>query len=286
MFPVVIPAAGYGTRSLPASKAIPKEMLTVFDRPTIQYIAEEAAASGAKSLVLVTSRGKSAIEDHFDRNIELEAILEKAKKNDLLAMVRGLSELIQIKSLRQHEMRGLGHAVLSAKPAVSTRHFGVILGDDLVDAPVPGMQQLFNRWKEISSTGFDGGVVMLMKVEDSEVSKYGICEVESSSLKIQRCIEKPKPSDTNSRLAIIGRYLLPSDIFSKLENLGSGALGEIQLTDALNILAREGRLYGHILEGKRFDAGDRLGFLEASIHFAMKSGLKSEVQKLLKEILK
>lgn len=286
MFPVVIPAAGYGTRSLPASKAIPKEMLTVFDRPIIQYIVEEAVQSAARSVVLITSRGKSAIEDHFDRNLELEATLEKSKKTDLLATVRKLSEMVEIKSLRQHEMKGLGHAVLTAKPGISSPHFGVMLGDDLVEAKTPGMQQLFNKWKELSNSGFNGGVVLLMKVPDSDVSKYGICETDGDSLKILRCIEKPKPTETKSRLAIIGRYLLPSDIFAKLESLGSGALGEIQLTDALNLLAKEGRLYGHLLDGQRFDAGDRLGFLEATLFYAMKSNLKSDIQNLLKEKLK
>jgi UTP--glucose-1-phosphate uridylyltransferase len=281
MIPVVIPAAGYGTRSLPASKAIPKEMLTIFDRPTIQYVVDEAAASGVKDVVFVTSRGKSSIEDHFDQNPELEAALSRAKKDDLLKIVRDLASRVTIRSVRQKEMRGLGHAVLMAKTLVQSTSFGVMLGDDLVEGKVPGMKQLMDKHIQLP-TG--SGVVLLMKVADADVSKYGICDIaDEKTLKISRCVEKPKPTETKSRMAIIGRYLLPIDIFEKLEACDSGALGEIQLTDALNRLAAEGRLYGHLLEGRRFDAGDRLGFLEATLFYALQGPLRESVKKIIKE---
>lgn len=281
MIPVVIPAAGYGTRSLPASKAVPKEMLTIFDRPTIQYIVDEAVASGVKDVVFVTSRGKSAIEDHFDQNPELELTLERSKKTDLLEIVRSLSSKVNIQSVRQKEMKGLGHAVLMAKNAVSAMSFGVMLGDDLVEGKTPGMKQLIDRQTELP-TGC--GVVMLMKVSDADVSKYGICEIgDEKAMQISRCVEKPRPEQTKSRYAIVGRYLLPQDIFQKLEACQSGALGEIQLTDALNQLAKEGRLYGKVIEGRRFDAGDRIGFLEATLFYALQSPHKEAVKKLLKE---
>lgn len=284
MFPVVIPAAGYGTRSLPASKSIPKEMLTIFDKPTIQYIVEEVVRSGLKQVVLVTSRGKSMIEDHFDVSAELETVLERASKSDLLEIVRKLSQMVSIQSVRQKEMLGLGHAVLMAKDCIQTSHFGCALGDDLIEAPTPGMKQLvqFAQTNQLLDKG--AGVILLMKVPESEVSKYGICDVDLSSGRIERCVEKPKRGETTSTFAIVGRYFLPKSIFSILESQKRGALGEIQLTDALNQLARDGKLYGHVLDGRRFDAGDRLGFLEATLYYALQSPLKDSVKRLLKEI--
>ncbi|MBN8555738.1 MAG: UTP--glucose-1-phosphate uridylyltransferase [Deltaproteobacteria bacterium] len=282
----VIPVAGLGTRSLPASKSVPKEMLPVFDRPIIQYIVEEAVTSGAKNIVLVTSRGKSIIEDHFDIAPDLEATLKRANKNDLYKLVHDLSRMTAVQTVRQKEALGLGHAVWMAKNLIQTSPFGVMLGDDLVEAKVPGLQQLLEKSKSLKKDVSEIGVVMLTEVPDSEVSKYGICELDPKEPgRILRCIEKPKPSDTKSRSAILGRYLLPRDIFEILEKQKPGNLGEIQLTDALNVLAEQGRLYGCYLQGLRFDAGDRLGFLRANLHYYLKSPLKSDVQNLLKEFM-
>jgi len=283
MFPVVIPAAGYGTRSLPASKAIPKEMLTIFDRPTIQYVVEEAVRSDLERVIFVTSRGKSSIEDHFDVSAELEAALERSSKADLLESVRKLSKMISVQSVRQKEMLGLGHAVLMAKTLVASSHFACALGDDLIEAPVPGLKQLTEFAKTRGLIEQGAGVVLLMQVPSSEVSKYGICAYDPRSGRIDQCIEKPKAGQAPSSLAIVGRYLLPHSVFESLERQKRGALGEIQLTDALNDLAQRGKLFGHILEGRRFDAGDRLGFLEATLFYALQSPYRDRVKELLKE---
>jgi len=287
MIPAVIPVAGLGTRSLPISKAIPKEMQPIFDRPIVQYIVEEAVASGADRIILVTSEGKEAIENHFKEMPELEKALLKANKKELHDIVYKLSRMVKIETVLQKEPLGLGHAVLMAKNAVTTSHFGVLLGDDMVDASPPGLKQLvnFHEQKNLASKG-GAGVVMLMEVPDSEVSKYGICEMDpSDDGRVVRCVEKPKPTETKSRLAIAGRYLLPKEIFALLENQQTGALGEIQLTDALNALAEQGQLYGCVLKGKRFDAGDKLGFLRATIHYYIKGGYGDGVSKIIKEIL-
>lgn len=283
MIPAVIPVAGWGTRSLPASKSIPKEMLPVFDRPIVQYVVEEAADSGAKNIVLVTSKGKSAIEDHFDISSELEALLARTGKKELLKVVTEVSRKVGVQTVRQKEQRGLGHAVWMAKDLISTPVFGVLLGDDMIEGNPPGLAQLIAAVKKKDSLKGRFGAVLLMEVAESEVSKYGICEMSAKDKQlVSRCIEKPEPSATKSRLAIIGRYLLPRDTFQILENQKPGSIGEIQLTDALNQLAKQGRLLGVILKGRRFDAGDRLGFLEANLHYYLKSPLKAEVKKLLK----
>jgi UTP--glucose-1-phosphate uridylyltransferase len=283
MFPVVLPVAGYGTRSLPASKSIPKEMLPVFDRPAVQWIVEEAVASQAGPVIFVTSRGKSAIEDHFDYAPDLEAQLEKGRKESLLQETRRTSQMISVHSVRQKEMRGLGHAVLMAKELVSASHFAVMLGDDLVDAETPGLKQLLDARSKIPA---NAGVVMVMKVGDDETRKYGICDSVSDKagfpFAITQCREKPAPTETNSRWAIVGRYLLPRDIFDLLESQPTGALGEIQLTDALNALAKQGRLYAQPLEGERFDVGDRVGYLEAQVHYGLKSADREKIKATLK----
>jgi UTP--glucose-1-phosphate uridylyltransferase len=285
-FSAVIPVAGLGTRSLPASKAVPKEMLPVFDRPIIQYIVEEAVASEASNIILVTSRGKSSIEDHFDISPELESILQRGNKKDLYKIVFDLSRKISVQTVRQKEALGLGHAVWTAKSLVNTSPFGVMLGDDMVEAQVPGLKQLMAKAQTIGKNLAEIGVIMLTEVSDQDVSKYGICEMDpKDSSRILRCIEKPKPSETSSRSAILGRYLLPRDIFQILENQKPGSLGEIQLTDALNVLAQQGRLYGCHLNGLRFDAGDRLGLLRANLHYYLKSSMSSDVKKLLKEMI-
>ncbi len=284
MIPAVIPVAGYGTRALPASKSIPKEMMPLYDRPIIQYVVEEATRAGAKNIIFVTSKGKSAIEDHFDISPDLEILLQKSQKKDLYESITALSRMIDIQSVRQKEIKGLGHAVWMAKDLVSSS-FGVLLGDDIIVGKEPGLSQLVNIHSSLKKRD-DAGVVLLMEVPESEISKYGICEWESSETqKIRQCLEKPKPSQTSSRLAIIGRYLLPRTIFEILENLKPGAIGEIQLTDALNELAKKGNLYGVVLKGQRFDAGDRLGFLKANLHYYLQSPYQNEVRRMMEEML-
>lgn len=283
MIPVVIPVAGHGTRSLPASKAIPKEMLPVFDRPAVQWIVEEAVQAHCSQVVFVNSRGKEAIENHFDISPDLEAVLQKAGKQDLLKVVSQLARMIPVQSVRQKEQLGLGHAVSMAETLISSERFGVMLGDDLVDAPIPGIQQLIDAAQKLPA---DAGVIMLMKVPEADLSKYGICELNESTtpFKISKCLEKPKSTETTSRWGIVGRYLLPRDLFEILKKNQRGSLGEIQLTDGLNELAKAGRLFGIPLQGNRFDVGDRLGHLRAHLHYGLKSPLGGEIKKLLKEM--
>ncbi len=283
----VFPVAGLGTRFLPATKAMPKEMLTVVDRPLIQYAVDEAREAGIEHFVFVTGRGKAVIEDYFDIQFELEQTLKARNKNAELSLLDSLQPTAgQTSFTRQQEPLGLGHAVWMAKDIVREGPFGVMLGDDMIDAKPAGLKQLVAIYESVKKKVPNAGVVMLSEVPDSEVSKYGICEVESrKSMRVTSCVEKPKPTETKSRLAIMGRYLLPLDIFKILEKQRRGSLGEIQLTDGLNQLALEGRLFGCILKGQRFDAGDRLGFLKANIHYYLKSSLKNEVRKLLEEVL-
>jgi len=282
MFPVVIPVAGLGTRSLPASKAIPKEMLPVFDRPIIQYIVEEAAASGSKEVIFVTSQGKSALENHFDKDPIIEAILEKRQKPELLQKVREVSNLVSVQSVRQKEALGLGHAVLQAKSMISASHFFVMLGDEMTDSKPSSLDQLLSFWKNVRS---DAGVIAVMRVPDADVSKYGICEVDEKTGRILRCVEKPKASETSSRWAITGRYLLPKDVFNKLEAIKPIGNQEIQLTEALEMLAREQRLFMVEYKGLRFDAGDRMGFLRANLHYYLQSADAAATREILKDFL-
>lgn len=281
MLSAVIPVAGLGTRSLPASKALPKEMLPVFDRPIVQYVVEEAVQSGVKNLVLVTAKGKQAIEDHFDVAPELEAHLAKTQKLDLLKEMQRLSSLVKVQSVRQKQALGLGHAVGMAKNMIAEDRFLVLLGDDMiVGDKIPGAQQLVEA---LSGKDPHTGAVLLMEVPESEVSKYGICEMDGD--RVLRCVEKPQPGSVKSRLAIIGRYLLPRSIFNILEKVSPGQNGEIQLTDALNVLAKDGRLVGVVLQGQRFDAGDRMGFLEANLYYYLKSPMASQVRHLMQNYL-
>ncbi len=263
----VVPVAGLGTRFLPATKVIPKEMLTVVDRPTIQYIVEEVVGSDIKEVVLVTASGKSAIEDHFDYSFELETFLAQKGKLDLLKEVRHISSLIDVVSVRQKEPLGLGHAVLVTEPVVGNEPFAVVLGDDLVDADVPCVYQMikvFDQFKE--------SVVAVQQVPESEIHRYGIVEgreVEPGVYEVSRLIEKPAPGTTTSNLAIIGRYVLRPEIYSCLHRTLPGVGGEIQLTDALDILRKERGLYAYEFKGKRFDAGDKFGYLQATINYAL-----------------
>ena len=263
----VIPVAGLGTRFLPATKAIPKEMLTIVDRPTIQYIVEEVVASGIKEVVLVTASGKSAIENHFDYSFELETLLSQKGKFDLLREVRHISRLIEVVSVRQKEPLGLGHAVMVTEPVVRDEPFVVVLGDDLVDSEVPcvfQMLQVFGKYRE--------SVVAVQKVPPEEVHRYGIVEgeeVEEGIFRVDRLVEKPAPGTTRSNLAIIGRYVLRPEIYGSLHRTLPGIGGEIQLTDALDNLRKERALYAYAFEGRRFDAGDKFGYLQATVNLAL-----------------
>jgi UTP--glucose-1-phosphate uridylyltransferase len=265
---VVIPAAGLGTRFLPATKAVPKEMLPIVDTPTIQLIVEEAVKAGARQVVLVNGRGKVAIEDHFDRSYELEDTLSRKNKQEMFAQVRAISDMVRLVSIRQKEPMGLGHAVLASKPAIGDEWFGVLLGDDLIDSDEPGIGQLARVSQETGKA-----TVALMPVPQDQTHMYGVAAgpaLPGGHIAIERMVEKPPKGTAPSNLAVIGRYVLPPDIFSILEQVKPGAGGEIQLTDALAVLAREGRLVGVRFQGERHDAGDRLGYLQANIAYALK----------------
>ncbi|MEW5949945.1 MAG: UTP--glucose-1-phosphate uridylyltransferase GalU [Thermodesulfobacteriota bacterium] len=264
----VIPVAGLGTRFLPATKAIPKEMLTIVDRPTIQYIVEEVVASGIEQVIMVTGSGKSAIEDHFDYSYELETILEQRKKWALLEEVKNISNLIEITSVRQKRPLGLGHAILCTKDLVGNEPFVVVLGDDLVDASIPCTQQLLNVFNE-----FHKPIVAVYPVPREEVHSYGIVEgteIKEQTYRVTRMMEKPAPEATDSNLAIIGRYILTPDIFTILENTPTGHGGEIQLTDALMELAHQNQIYAYRFAGRRYDAGDKFGYIQATLAYALK----------------
>jgi len=265
---VVIPAAGLGTRFLPATKAVPKELFPLVDRPLIHEVVSEAVASGISDLILVTARGKSAVEDYFDIDSGLESFLEARGNTQLLERVRDASRMIQVASVRQKEPLGLGHAVMCARDFVGLEPFGVILPDDLIDASTPCLAQLLSVF---SRTG--KSVVALQEVPEDQTHMYGIIEgtqTEPGVYRVESFVEKPPSGTAPSNLAVIGRYILVPDIFQILESQDRGVGGEIQLTDALNSLAREDAAYGVVFEGLRHDAGDRLGLIKANIHYALK----------------
>ena len=265
---VVIPAAGLGTRFLPATKAVPKEMLPIVDTPTIQLIVEEAVKAGAAQVILVTGRGKSSIEDHFDRSYELEETLSRKNKTELFEQVRRISDLVRLVSVRQKEPLGLGHAVLTARPAVGDEWFGVLLGDDLIDSDEPAIGQL-----ALVALQTGKAAVALMPVAEDQTHLYGVGAgkaLPDGNVLIDRIVEKPPRGSAPSNLAVVGRYLLPPEIFDILDQVKPGAGGEIQLTDALAVLARQGRLIGVRFRGVRHDAGDRLGYLQANVAYALK----------------
>jgi len=277
----VIPAAGLGTRFLPATKAVPKELLPIVDRPTIQYIVEEAVASGIEQIILITARGKKAVEDHFAVSAELEAVLRRQKKEDLLRMVKELSKMVKMRSVRQQEPKGLCHAVLCARKAVGEEPFAVLLGDDLVDAEPPCLAQMVEVARRKG-----GAVIALLRVPAAETHLYGIIrgeQVDERIYRIQELVEKPTPDQAPSNLAIIGRYLLPPEIFPILEKTPPGKGEEIQLTDALQTLAGRMPVYGYEFTGDRYDAGDKFGYLEANIAFALK---RPEMAERLKKFIK
>jgi UTP--glucose-1-phosphate uridylyltransferase len=264
---VVIPAAGLGTRFLPATKSIPKEMLPIVDTPTLQYIVEEAVAAGLTDLILIQGRGKGAIDDHFDISFELERTLADRSKTKDVEMLKRISSMVSVNSVRQKVPLGLGHAVLCAKSAVGNQPFGVMLGDDMVDSEVPCIEQLWRIYQQHNK-----GVIALMEVPAEETSMYGIAAgdmLDERTMRITKLVEKPK-INAPSRLAVIGRYVLPPSIFAHLEKTERGVGGEIQLTDALARLAETEGLLGYRFEGTRYDAGDKLGYLKANIAYALK----------------
>ncbi|WP_304683243.1 UTP--glucose-1-phosphate uridylyltransferase GalU [uncultured Clostridium sp.] len=271
----IIPAAGLGTRFLPATKAQPKEMLPIVDKPTIQYIIEEAVASGIEEILIITGRNKKSIEDHFDKSVELEMELEKSGKKEMLELVRGISDMVDIHYIRQKEPRGLGHAINCAKSFVGNEPFAVMLGDDVVDSEVPCLKQLINCFNEYKTT-----ILGVQTVEFDNVNKYGIIDglpIENRVYKVKKLVEKPSVEEAPSNIAILGRYIITPQIFKILENTKPGKGNEIQLTDALETLIKSEAMYAYNFEGRRYDVGDKLGFLEATVEFALKrEGLREE----------
>jgi UTP--glucose-1-phosphate uridylyltransferase len=281
----VFPAAGLGTRFLPATKAQPKEMLPLVDKPIIQYGVEEAMAAGCDQIIMVTGRGKSAIEDHFDVSYELETMLAARGKTDLLEIVRNISDMIHIAYVRQKEALGLGHAVLTAKELVGDEPFAVILADDIIDAEVPCLKQMTEVYNETGCS-----VLATQVVEGRAISAYGVLDAKpvpgrysGRLFEVNDLVEKPKFEEAPSNLAIIGRYILTPAIFGMLEKIEPGSGGELQLTDGLRRLLKQERIYGFTFEGKRHDAGDKLGFLKATVEFALK---RKDLGKDFREYLK
>ena len=264
----VFPAAGLGTRFLPATKASPKEMLPLVDKPLIQYVVEEAVASGIESVIIVTGRGKASIEDHFDVSFELEKLLEDRGKTEELKAMRAISEMAGVSYVRQQEALGLGHAVLQARDLVGDEPFAVMLSDDIIDSETPALRQLLDVHEK-----YNAPVVAVFEVEGEAISRFGVIdgeEVEESIYKIKDMVEKPAFKDAPSNLAIIGRYVLTPDIFDEIEKTTPGAIGEIQITDAMRSLLKKRPFYAVRFKGTRYDAGDKLGFLIATVEFALK----------------
>jgi UTP--glucose-1-phosphate uridylyltransferase len=270
----VLPAAGLGTRFLPATKAQPKEMLPLVDKPLIQYVVEECVASGIENVIIVTGRGKHAIEDHFDVSPGLELQLRQTGKTQLAELVHQISHMTHVCYIRQKEPKGLGHAVLTAKELVGNEPFAVLLGDVIIDGPKPATRQLMDVWE---ATGV--GAIAVEEVPRSVIHLYGVVDAEPAPqgpwaerlLRVRQLVEKPRPEEAPSNLAITGRYLLPPEIFDCLERTPPGRGGEIQLTDALKLLAQEKGLWAYIFEGTTYDAGDKLGFLKATVEMALKN---------------
>lgn len=264
----VFPAAGLGTRFLPATKASPKEMLPLVDKPLIQYVIEESVASGIESVLIVTGRDKTAIEDHFDISFELEVLLKERGKNESHAQVRAIADMVRISYTRQKQALGLGHAIYQGKDFVGSEPFAVLLADDIVDSETPALRQMVEVYEK-----YDAPVIATMQVEGEDISRFGVIdadEVEPDVYRIKDMVEKPSFADAPSDLAIIGRYIFTPDIFDAIEKTKPGAGGEIQITDAMRILLKERPFYAVKLEGKRHDAGDKLGFLIATVELALK----------------
>jgi UTP--glucose-1-phosphate uridylyltransferase len=282
----IFPAAGLGTRFLPATKSMPKEMLPLVDKPIIQYVVEEAVASGLTNLVIITARGKSAIEDHFDVSYELEKILEERGKSDMRSRVSEVSQMVHIAYVRQKEALGLGHAVLIARNLMHDEPFAVLLGDDVFDAEVPCIRQMMDIYNQ-----YEASVVALMEVPREEVDRYGVIKgdplpgSDDKLFEVQDMIEKPSVDEAPSNLAIIGRYILTPSIFNALAETEKGSGGEIQLTDGIKRLLGQERVLAYKFRGKRHDAGDKLGFLQATVEFALKNEeLGSKFRSYLKSL--
>ena len=284
----IIPAAGLGTRFLPATKAQPKEMLPIVDKPTLQYIVEEAVEAGITEILIVTGRNKKSIEDHFDKSVELELELERKGDAELLSMVRGISEMINIHYIRQKEPRGLGDAIYCARSFIGDEPFAVMLGDDVVDAKTPCIRQLIDAYEEYQTT-----ILGVQRVAREETNKYGIISgklIEDRIYKVKDMVEKPEPEEAPSEIAVLGRYIITPQIFEILRHLKPGKKGEIQLTDGLRELCGKQAMYAYAFEGRRYDVGDKLGFLEATIDFALKrpqlrEDLLAYLQKITKNCL-
>ncbi|HPZ65021.1 MAG: UTP--glucose-1-phosphate uridylyltransferase GalU [Dethiobacteria bacterium] len=282
----VIPAAGLGTRFLPATKAQPKEMLPIVDKPTIQYVVEEAVAAGIEDILIITGRNKRAIEDHFDYCVELEHTLEKKGKKEDLSIIRGISEMADIFYVRQKEPLGLGHAIGCARKFIGNEPFAVLLGDDIIYAEVPCIRQLIDVYESLG-----GSVLGVQPVDWGQVNKYGIVEpgekaAGGATVKVKSLVEKPSREEAPSNLAVLGRYVIEPEIFDILESTPPGAGGEIQLTDALNSLAQMRPVWAYTFQGRRYDVGDRLGFLEATIEYALRrEDLAEGLMRFLKRLV-
>ncbi|MDI3517978.1 MAG: UTP--glucose-phosphate uridylyltransferase [Caldanaerobacter sp.] len=264
----IIPAAGLGTRFLPATKAQPKEMLPIVDKPTIQYIVEEAVQSGIEDILIITGRNKRAIEDHFDKSVELELELKKKNQEILLSLVEDISNMVNIHYIRQKEPKGLGHAIYCAKSFVGNEPFAVLLGDDVVDAKVPVLKQMIEQFERYNCT-----IIGVQEVPEEDVHKYGIVSgtfIEDRLYKVNDLIEKPRREEAPSNIAILGRYIITPRIFEILEHTPPGRGGEIQLTDALKTLLNYEAIYAYNFIGKRYDVGDKLGYLMATVEYALK----------------
>jgi len=280
----IIPAAGLGTRFLPATKAQPKEMLPIVDKPTLQYIIEEAVQSGIEEILIITGRNKKSIEDHFDKSVELELELEAKGKYDLLQEVRKISDLVNIHYIRQKEPRGLGHAILCAKSFIGNEPFAVMLGDDIVENEKPCLQQMIEVYAQYKTT-----ILGVQEIPRTDVSKYGIVDgklIEDRIYKVRELVEKPSVEEAPSNVAILGRYVITPAIFEILERTSPGKGGEIQLTDALNVLAQQEAMYAYIFEGRRYDVGDKQGFLQATVEMALRrEDLRDEFLSYLQRVI-
>lgn len=279
----IIPAAGLGTRFLPATKAQPKEMLPIVDKPTIQYIIEEAVEAGIQDIIIVTGRNKRSIEDHFDRSIELELELEKSGKQEMLDMVKEISDMANIHYIRQKEPRGLGHAILAAQHFIGDEPFAVLLGDDVVISKQPCLGQMLDVFHEYQTS-----ILGVQTVPHEVVNKYGIIagkQVDERVYKVQDMVEKPSLEEAPSNVAVLGRYIITPEIFPFLETQDAGKGGEIQLTDALKRLAKEQAMYAYDFKGHRYDVGSKIGFLQANVEFALRDAtLKEEVKEYLERL--
>ncbi len=282
----VFPAAGLGTRFLPATKAQPKEMLPLVDKPLIQYVIEEAVGAGIRSITIVTGRGKNAIEDHFDVSYELEHVLEQRGKEELLNEVRQISNMINVSYVRQKQALGLGHAILMSRDTIGDEPFAVMLGDDIIYSEVPCMKQMIDIFEKLQAS-----IIAGCEVPHSEIHHYGVIRgvpvdgFNGRLYRVQDVVEKPPASEAPSNLAIIGRYILTPQIFSILEKTHTGRGGEIQLTDGIRVLLEQQPVYAYMFEGTRYDAGDKLGFLKATVEFALRrKDLGKEFRRYLKSL--